>query len=360
MNAFLESIGYGNALIVLGTLIFVHEMGHYLAARWCGVRVDVFSLGFGPEIAGYTDRRGTRWKLSLLPLGGYVKMLDENLLEPQRSQPLPEDSLAAKPLSRRALVVAAGPLANMLFAVLALAAGAFFQGKPVAGDFATDGIGTVLEGSAAAAAGLRTGDRILTVDGQPVASFGELANKVRESGGKTLRLEVARDGARQALPVTPRMTPLENGETTYLLGVRPPLAFTPVGLSEALWAGTRETWALTALTVRELGKLFTGQADMDGLAGPVRIVQISGEAGGMGADALLRFMAILSINLGLLNLLPLPVLDGGHLLFYALEAVRGRPLSLRLRQIAMQAGMILLLGLMVLLVVKDTASLLGA
>lgn len=350
MDEFFASIGYANALIVLGVLIFVHELGHYLVARWCGVRVEVFSIGFGRELLGRTDRRGTRWKLSLFPFGGYVKMFGDGF-DPSAASG--KGAFAAASLPRRAAIVAAGPAANFLFAIVALAALALAYGRAALTETVEASIGAVTPDSAAAAAGLLPGDRILRIDGREITGFSELAERVGNGGGRPMTLQLARDGALRSVSVTPRAVALPDGQTAFRLGVAaPPPQRRAVGPTEALWVGVVDSWTLTVLTLQGVGRLFVGDG-LDQVGGPVRIAQLSADVGNLGPAALLRFMALLSINLGLLNLFPIPVLDGGHLLFFAAEAVLRRPLNARLRMVATQAGMLLLLGLMVLLTFND-------
>lgn len=372
MDAFVGSVGYFNAIIVFCLLVFVHELGHYLVARWAGVRVETFSIGFGREIWGFTDKAGTRWKLSLVPLGGYVKMFGEadTLVEQgadegeERERPLTDEeravSFAHKPLGKRAAVVAAGPIANFLFAIVILAGLYMVHGKPVPADFQAQGIGTVQEGSAADAAGFEAGDRILAVDGQPIETFDDLRRAVGTSEGERLSFTVAREGERLTLNAAPRPQDPEAaaGETAYLLGVTGPVTrFEKQGPIGALSTGVTETWRLTALTFSAIGEIIWGARSVDDMGGPVKIVQLSNDVAQLGLLSLISFMAVLSINLGLLNLFPIPMLDGGHLAFYAIEAVRGRPVGERVQEVALRIGLALLLALMIFITINDVLSL---
>eukprot|EP00752_Nemacystus_decipiens_P000775 g775.t1 len=365
MDAFFGSIGYFNAVIVFCLLVFVHELGHYLVARWAGVRVDVFSIGFGREIWGFTDKAGTRWKLSLVPLGGYVKMFGEGdtILEGESERPLTPDersvSFAHKPLGKRTAVVAAGPAANFLFAIVVLAGLYMVHGKPVPGDFEAQGVGAVREGSAAEAAGFEPGDRILAVDGQPIGSFDDLRAAVAESGGERLTFTVERAGERLTLNAAPEAQEGTSGEAArYVLGVTAPMTrFEKQGPLAAAWGGVEETWRLTVLTLSAVGEIIFGQRSIDDMGGPVKIVQLSNDVAQIGVVSLISFMAVLSINLGLLNLFPIPMLDGGHLAFYAVEAVRGKPVGERTQEYAFRIGLALLLGLMILITINDVMGL---
>ncbi|MBP5855461.1 RIP metalloprotease RseP [Marivibrio halodurans] len=372
MDSFVGSVGYFNAIIVFCLLVFVHELGHYLVARWAGVRVETFSIGFGREIWGRTDKAGTRWKVSLIPLGGYVKMFGEGetLIErgesdgEERERPLTEAeravSFAHKPLGKRAAVVAAGPVANFLFAIVILAGLYMVHGKPVPTDFQEQGVGSVREGSAADRAGFQPGDRILSVDGRPIETFEDLRQAVAESGGERLSFTIAREGERLTLNAAPevRDSEAEEGGTGYLLGVTGPVArFERQGPFGALASGASETWRLTALTLSAIGEIFYGDRSVDDMGGPVKIVQLSNDVAQLGLLSLISFMAVLSINLGLLNLFPIPMLDGGHLAFYAVEAVRGRPIGERTQEVAFRIGLALLLALMIFITINDVLSL---
>jgi regulator of sigma E protease len=372
MDAFVGSIGYFNAIIVFCLLVFVHELGHYLVARWAGVRIETFSIGFGREIWGYTDKLGTRWKFSLVPLGGYVKMFGEGdtLIETSDSDAEPTErelteaerqvSFAHKSLGRRTAVVAAGPIANFLFAIAILAGLYMVHGKPVPADFQAQGIGTVRADSAADAAGFQPGDRILAVDGQPIVTFNDLRAAVGGSEGERLSFTIARENERLTLNAAPRPQDPDAaaGETGYLLGVTGPVTrFEKQGPVDAVWTGVEETWRLTALTFSSIGEIIVGQRSVDDMGGPVKIVQLSNDVAQLGILSLVSFMAVLSINLGLLNLFPIPMLDGGHLAFYAIEAVRGKPVGERAQEYAFRIGLALLLGLMILITINDVLSL---
>ncbi|HEX6980038.1 MAG TPA: RIP metalloprotease RseP [Alphaproteobacteria bacterium] len=344
-------------LVVLTVLVFVHELGHYWVARRNGVRVDVFSIGFGPELFGWTDRAGTRWKLSVIPLGGYVKMFgdadpastpDSNLAELSAAER--EVSFHHKRLGQRAAVVAAGPLANFLFAIVVFAGVFSVVGQP----FTPPVIGGVLPGSAAERAALQVGDRVLSIDGTEIERFEQIQRIVQLNLDRPLELTILRDGREVQLVVTPTVIeetdPRGNTVRMARLGVhslRGSVEYVRHDPIEAVWRGIAETWIQTAGTLQALGQMIAGQRQADDLGGPLRIAQMSGEVAQGGAAALLVFMAVLSINLGLINLFPVPMLDGGHLLFYVIEAIRGRPLGPRAQEYGFRIGLVLVFSLMV-------------
>jgi len=346
-------------LIVLTVLVFVHELGHYWVARRNGVRVEVFSIGFGPEIFGWTDKAGTRWKISAVPLGGYVKMFgDANaastpdvegaaaMSAAERAQAFPH-----KTLGQRAAIVAAGPIANFVFALVVLAGLFMTFGHP----FPPPTVGDVQPDSAAEAAGFRAGDEIVAVDGRRIVRFAELSVAVQRSQGEALAFTVARDGDRREIPVTPRattyVTPEGDEITLYRVGIAAETG--PFGPVASLGRAVEETVTLTAVTLQALGEMIVGERGTEDLGGPIRIAQMSGDVAQIGVVALVWFMAILSINLGLINLFPVPMLDGGHLLFYAVEALRGRPLSERAQEYGFRLGLALVLTLMLFVTWND-------
>lgn len=345
-------------LFVLTVLVFFHELGHYLIARRCGVRVEVFSVGFGPEIKGWTDSHGTRWKISWIPLGGYVKMLGETAFgdedkDEQLDQLSPEDakqSFQGKSLAARAAIVAAGPIANFLLAIVLLAGIFGFAGSPAP----LAGVGEVNPGSAAEAAGIQAGDRIVALDAEPIKWFEDLRRVVRANPGSVLQARVRRDDHEIALRVTP--TPLESTEpdgskVSYgMLGVRPDpkqIEYQRHGPLDAMAMGVTRTAAMVGQILSYIGEMVSGARGPDELGGPIRIAQLSGQMAEGGWVNLLFFMAALSVNLGLINLFPIPMLDGGHLVFYAVEALRGRPLGLRAQEVGFRMGLVLVLLLMV-------------
>lgn len=350
-------------LVVLTILVFVHEYGHYWVARRCGVRVEVFSIGFGPELFGRTDRAGTRWKFSLIPLGGYVKMFGDAdaASTPDESVPAMTDaerevSFHHKPLRQRAAIVAAGPIANFLFAMLVMAGLFWTSGHPMPPPTIED----VMPGSAAERAGLEPGDTIVAIDGQRIFRFVELQIAVAGGEGAPLELEVARGDRTVTTEVTPAVTSRtgDDGEQveSYLIGVT--VRSGDYGLAESLWLGVSETVNLGVATIVAVGEMIVGDRGTEELGGPIRIAEMSGVVFDIGIVMIAWFMAVLSLNLGLINLFPIPMLDGGHLVFYAIEAVRGRPLGERAQEYGFRLGLALVLSLMVFATWNDLVHLL--
>jgi site-2 protease. Metallo peptidase. MEROPS family M50B len=352
-------------LVVLSVLVFVHELGHYLVARWCGVRVETFSIGFGREIVGWTDRAGTRWKFSLVPLGGYVKMFGEMDFSEAEDPPVlsPEEKAVSfhyKPLKRKAAIVAAGPAANFLFAIVALMGLFLVAGEPA--PLAV--VGSVQEDSAAAAAGFQPGDEIVAIDGKPVAWFDDIRTIVSDRAETALKFEIVRDGETITLTATPRSQLMSladgNSRTIGIVGIRPDLkriGYQHLGPLQAVGAAFDRTFALSTQIVSALGQIISGSRSASELGGPIRIAQLSGQMAEDGLINLIFFMAALSVNLGLINLLPVPMLDGGHLLFYGFEAVRGKPVSPRVLEYCFRIGLAFVLMLMVFATWNDIVNL---
>jgi len=348
-------------LIVLTVLVFVHEMGHFLVARRNGVRVEIFSIGFGPELFGWTDKAQTRWKFSVIPLGGYVKMFGDANVASQPGAGIkemtPEEravSFHDKRLGQRALIVAAGPVVNFLFAIVLLFGLFVTVGQP----FTPPVVGDVLPESAAAQAGILPGDRIAAIDGSSIERFEEVQRIVRQRGAQQLRITLLRDGRELNLTITPKITELTdnfgNKQKIGLLGVtRSEVEYVRHGPFEALWRAGAETIVLSTSTLESVGQIIAGTRTADELGGPLRIAQMSGEVAGIGVAAMIWFMAVLSVNLGLINLFPVPMLDGGHLLYYAIEALRGRPLGERAQEYGFRIGLALVLSLMLFVTVND-------
>lgn len=352
-------------LIILTILVFVHELGHYWVARRCGVRVEVFSIGFGPELFGWNDRAGTRWKLSAIPLGGYVRMLGDadaasatmadasGYSAQERAEAFPY-----KPLGQRTAIVAAGPIANFLFAVVLFAALFAFVGQR----HAAPSVDVVLAGSAAESAGLQPGDVILEIDGENIDRFDDLQRIVTTSPGVPLDLVVLRDASQTTLTVTPESVehtdPFGNTTTIGRLGVQSEqVEWVRLDPFSAVTTASVETVRIAGLTLEAVWQMIAGSRTTEELGGPIRIAQMSGQVAETGIVATMWFMAVLSINLGLINLFPIPVLDGGHLVFYAAEAVRGRPVGEKVREYASMAGLTLVITLMVFVTWNDIVSL---
>lgn len=347
-------------LFVLTTVVFFHELGHFLVARWCGVRVKAFSIGFGPELIGFNDRRGTRWKISAIPLGGYVKFLgDEDAAStPDRaaldslSEEERGDTFFGKTVWQRAAIVAAGPIANFLLSILIFAAIFTLYGREVT----AARVDQVVPGSVAEKSGFRTGDLIVAIDGSKIDSFNDLQRIVGTSADLPLAIVVERDGAQVTLTATPerrevtdrfgnvhRIGQLGLSRSTSGANVQVERYSPPV----ALWMGVKETWFVVDRTFSYLGGVLSGRESTDELGGPIRVAQVSGQVATLGFVALVNLAAILSVSIGLLNLFPVPMLDGGHLLFYAIEAVRGRPLSPRAQDIGFRIGLAAVVMLMI-------------
>jgi len=362
-------------LIVLTVVVFVHELGHFLVARWCGVRIEAFSIGFGSEIFGFHDRNGTRWKVCWIPLGGYVKFAgDENAA----SQPVTSEQMDrfteterreifhAKPVGQRAAIVAAGPIANFILAILIYAVVFSTYGRPVL----EPRVDSVTPGSAAEAAGFQVGDVVLSVDGREIETFQQLQVIVSTSNGRTLPIVVRRDGMERTFEATPRLTDPPEGaqrrDRVFVLGLgnnprnQQTATFRTYDPVTAIGLGVRETWFVVDRTIVFIRDLFTGRGNVRDLGGPIRIAEVSGQAAAISWISLVMLTAVLSISIGLLNLFPIPMLDGGHLVFYALEAARGRPLSERSQEIGFRVGLALVLTLMVVATWNDIARLVGS
>jgi regulator of sigma E protease len=352
-------------LLVIGPLIFVHELGHYLVGRWFGVKAETFSIGFGREIGGWTDKRGTRWKLGWLPLGGYVKFAGDMNPASQPSDEwlkLPAEERAqtfqAKPVWQRFLIVLAGPVTNFLVAILVLAG--FNQVYGVGRTPAV--VGTVVAGSAAAEAGIRSGDRIVEIDGDPIGRFEEIAQAVVLHPDEPLSVRLVRGDGEILVVARPKATVerdrFGNEFRKGFLGVGPTSDMviervSPIG---AVSAALDQTWFVVTTTVEGLGQIITGRRSVKELGGPLKIAKFSGEQASMGMLAFLHFLAVISINLGFINLLPIPMLDGGHLLFYLVEGIRRKPLRPEAQEWAFRTGLAALLALMIFVTFNDLAS----
>jgi regulator of sigma E protease len=354
-------------LFVLTIVVFFHELGHFLVARWAGVKVLTFSLGFGPELAGFNDRQGTRWKISAIPLGGYVKFFGD---ESEASTPASFETLANmteeeragsfhhKRVGPRAAIVAAGPIANFILAIVIFTCLFTFFGKPST----TARVDKIEANSAAAAAGFQVGDVVTMIDGTTIGSFSDMQRVVGIHAGDQLTFTVKRGDSTLQLRGTPEQRevkdPFGNAHRLGVMGIT--RATSPgdvvterVDPATAFWLGVKETWFVVDRTFAYIGGIFTGREAADQVGGPLRIAQISGQVATIGLAALIHLTAVLSISIGLLNLFPVPLLDGGHLLFYAVEVVRGRPLSERAQEMGFRIGLGLVLMLMVFATYND-------
>jgi len=353
-------------LFVFSIVVFFHELGHFLVARWCGVRVLVFSIGFGPELFGFNDRHGTRWKVAAVPLGGYVKFLgDENAASVPDQNALAEmseadrrDSFPHKSVEKRAAVVAAGPIANFLIAIAIFAGLAMLYGKPST----AARVDVVAAGSAAEEAGFQPGDVVLSINGQRIDNFTDMQRVVSLSAGDKLTIVVRRADQEITLTAVPRLQdpkdPMSDGTRRWILGITRSLdpnerMFEPVSPIGAVKVGVTETWFWIDTTLTSIGRMFVGRESADQVGGPIRIAEESCKVATLGLAALLRLTAVLSISIGLLNLFPIPLLDGGHLLFYAIEKLRGRPLPDRAQEFGFRIGLALVLMLMIFATYND-------
>jgi regulator of sigma E protease len=353
-------------LFVLTLVVFFHELGHFLVARWCGVRVLVFSIGFGPELFGFNDRRGTRWQLSAIPLGGYVKFFgDDNAASvPDQAAlaAMSEDerrhSFVHQAVGSRAAIVAAGPVANFVLAVVIFAALFMVFGKPST----SARVDAVQPGSAAQAAGFQPGDLVLAIDGRSVESFPDMQQIVSTSAGETLTFVVDRGGVHVTLKAVPALKETKdrfgNVHRIGVLGItRSPspgdTQFQRVGPLKALELGVEKTWFVVDRTLSYIGGVISGREAADQLGGPIRIAQVSGQVATEGLPSLFSLAAVLSVSIGLLNLFPVPLLDGGHLLFYAIEATRGKPLSERAQEVGFRIGLAIVVMLMIFATYND-------
>jgi regulator of sigma E protease len=353
-------------LFVLTIVVFFHELGHFLIARWAGVKVLTFSLGFGPELAGFNDRHGTRWKISAVPLGGYVKFFGDeseastpssdtlaNMTEEERA-----GSFHHKKVAARAAIVAAGPIANFILAIVIFTGLFTFFGKPNM----SARVDKIEAGSAAAAAGFQVGDIVTAIDKQPIENFSDMQRIVSIRAGEKLSFTIKRGDSTVELQGTPELKeqkdPFGNAHRLGVLGITRSsspgdVTTERVNPAAAAWLGVKETWFVIDRTLAYIGGVFTGREAADQVGGPLRIAQISGQVATIGLAALIHLAAVLSISIGLLNLFPVPLLDGGHLLFYAVEAIRGRPLSDRAQEMGFRIGLGLVLMLMVFATYND-------
>ncbi|MAU21147.1 MAG: RIP metalloprotease RseP [Martelella sp.] len=359
-------------IVAISFLVFFHELGHYLVGRWCGIRILAFSLGFGPEIVGRTDRHGTRWKLCAIPLGGYVRFYGD---EDVASRPdfkgletLPEEerarTLNGAALWKRAATVAAGPIANFLLAITIFAVIFMVYGRAVSDPV----VGEVTPDSPAAAAGVQPGDVMAALDGQPIDTFDAVVRYISVRPGVPVVLTVERNGAPVDLTVVPERVETEDrfGNEMELgrigvVGTRDSGNFRVerYGPVAAIGQGALQSWHIVVSTYDYIVNVFAGRMKADQIGGPVRVATMAGQMASLGIVAFANFAAILSVSVGLFNLLPVPMLDGGHLMFYAIEAVRGRPLSARVQEFAFRIGLFLVLALMVFATWNDTIGRMG-
>jgi regulator of sigma E protease len=352
-------------LFVITLVVFFHELGHFVVARLCGVKVEAFSIGFGREIFGFTDRKGTRWKVAWVPLGGYVKFLgdadvssrpDQNVMQEYEAKRIAgehaeSEPLHLKPVWQRALVAAAGPIANFILAIVIFAAVTLVNGKPAAPPI----VDSVMSGSPAEMAGLKAGDVIVRVGNVAVHDFADLQRIVAASPGSQVQLTIIRNRREMAINVTPSTV-----QTPDAAGVNHPVgrigirdATVGVGVLEAFSGGVSQTWYVVAQTGSYVAQIVTGRQSPDQLHGIIGIAAVSYEAARVGFVTLLGLAGLMSVSIGLVNLLPIPVLDGGHLLYYGFEAVRGKPLGERAQEVGFRIGLAFVLSLLLLSLFND-------
>jgi regulator of sigma E protease len=353
-------------LFVLSLVVFFHELGHFLVARWCGVRVLVFSIGFGPEIVGFNDRHGTRWKISAIPLGGFVKFFgDENAASVPDSARLAvmdaderAHSFMFQPVAKRAAIVVAGPLANFLLAIVIFAGVFMLYGKQTL----SARVDSVQADSAAAEAGFKAGDLVVAINGRPIENFTEMQRIVGANAGEPLAITVDREGNHLVLKATPALKEVKdnfgNVQRVGILGISRSMApedlkLHPVAPPQAVVLAVQETWSVIERTLGYIGGVIAGREAANQLGGPIRIAQMSGQVASFGFVPLIQLAAVLSVSIGLLNLFPIPLLDGGHLLFYLIEGVRGRPLSERAQEMGFRIGLAIVLMLMIFATFND-------
>ncbi|WP_120075854.1 RIP metalloprotease RseP [Aurantiacibacter odishensis] len=352
---------------MLGPLVVLHELGHYLVGRWFGVGAEAFSVGFGKEIAGYTDKRGTRWKLSALPLGGYVQFQgDMNpASQPDPDQPAREGDFQNAPLWQRALIVAAGPVANVIVAIAIFSAFFMIFGQPVTGNAEQENvIAEFAENSPAQEAGIEVGDRIVAIEGEERATFREVQQAIWLYPNEELDVTVERDGSRITIPVTTRAEEITdqfgNASVIGLIGVQGQPAervFETVGPIAAIGLAWQQCVETVDMMLVGIKQIIVGDRSVQELGGPITIAKVSGEQLSLGWLEFTSFAALISLNLAFINLLPIPALDGGHLAFYAVEAIRRKPASPRSQELAFRTGMALVLALMLFVTVIDIAKL---
>ena len=359
-------------LFVLTIVVFIHELGHYWIGRLCGIGANVFSIGFGPEIIGFNDKRGTRWRLSLIPLGGYVKFIgDMNAASTTSSSYDPNADLSPAQLEqafhnksvwKRAATVAAGPIANFILAIVIFSFVFTFYGRNVADPV----IAEITEDSAAAIAGLKPGDKFLALDGIEVSQFSDVQRYVTPRSDTPIKMSILRDNQEVTLVVTPKRLEIEDNFGNKIEhGVIGVINNAEVGnfrlekynIGQATWLGIKETWYIVERTGGYLAGVVTGREKADQIGGPIRVAQVSGQVATLGIGALFNLTAILSVSIGLLNLLPVPVLDGGHLMFYAAEAIRRKPLSEKTQEFGYKIGFALILSLMFFATWNDVTNL---
>ena len=352
--------------LLITVVVFIHELGHYSVGRWCGIGVETFSIGMGKQVWGKTDKSGTLWRIAILPIGGYVKFYGDE--DPSgKKLKLSENNMDDKNFHNKSVwkkiaTTAAGPLFNFILAILIFSVIFFFRGE----SFVKPYIGQVIDGSPAYNAGLEAGDEIIYADNEEILYFNDLRGYILDNPKNEIELTILRDGIEKIVFLTPEVISSKdrfgNDYSSARIGVigsqNPEhIELKKYGFIASIYRGTYETYNLSAKILSYLGKLIAGRESIDQMGGPIKIIQISGEISNYGIIPLLALIAAISVNLGIINLLPIPVLDGGHLLYYSLEVVRGKPLSQKTQEIGMQIGMSLLIALMIFVTFLDISRL---
>ncbi|MCF6320452.1 MAG: RIP metalloprotease RseP [Rhizobiaceae bacterium] len=353
-------------LLVLTPVVFFHELGHFAVARWNGVKVDVFAVGFGKELIGRTDSHGTRWKFCAIPLGGYVKFAgDANAASSpdfEQDKLMSEEEKAGsfmhKSVGQRAAVVIAGPLANFILAIVIFTAGFMIWGKPVSDPI----IASVQEESAAMDAGLKAGDLIVSLNGTKIGSFNDIPLIVAPNAGREMTIIVERAGIERSFQITPREKEIEdrfgNKQKIGLIGITNTrevgnFRIEKMGIIDAFGEAVTQTWYQIKIPLLYLKDIIIGKKSAEMLGGPIKIAKYSGDIASQGYASLIQFIAFISVAIGLMNLFPIPMLDGGHLMFYAIEAIRGRPLSEKAQEMGFTVGLVAIFSLMIFTTYND-------
>ena len=351
-------------LLLLTVLVFVHELGHFSVARYFGVKVDTFSIGFGREIIGRNDKYGTRWKLCWIPFGGYVKFFGDADATSQPGNNLPnmtkpEKAVAFhyKPLYQKAAIVAAGPIVNFIFAILVFIGLFTSLGEP----YTTSQVSGVQDGGAAFEAGIEAGDHVIRLNGNPIDRFDDLQRVIGINMGEPVLFSILRNGEEIEFSIIPTLQKSRdafgNEFDVRRIGIQSgPIEIAKLNIYDALVRSVQKTGELVNLMLVTTGQVITGARPVDEMGGPIKIAQYSGQQASLGIISFISFMALISINLGLVNLFPIPMLDGGHLLFYGIEAIKGSPVSKRVQEIAYMAGFLMVISLMVFLTWNDLSS----
>ena len=352
--------------LLITVVVFIHELGHYSVGRWCGIGVETFSIGMGKQIWGKRDKSGTLWRVAILPIGGYVKFYGDE--DPSGKKLEASDNIDSdknfhnKSVWKKIATTAAGPLFNFILPIFIFSIIFFFRGESLVQPY----VGQVVDESPAYNAGLKTGDEIIYADGNEILYFNDLSNYVLENPSSEIELTIIRDGLEETVFLTPEVISSKDrfgneysSARIGVIGSQNPehVELRKYGFISSLFRGTKETYNLSAKILNYLGNLIVGRESIDQMGGPIKIIQISGEISNYGIIPLLALIAAISVNLGIINLLPIPVLDGGHLLYYSFEILRGKPLSQKTQEVGMQIGMSLLIALMIFVTFLDISRL---